>query len=628
MLIPIDPDCKPSDAGQGARLVHVLSKPVVLGLLLAVVLLATYWPVRNYEFTCYDDPSYFSSNPHVLGGFTWANVAWAFTSVEVANWHPLTWLSLMLDAELFGGSPIAPHLVNLLFHIGNTILLFVLLQYLTSAVWRSAIVAALFALHPLHVESVAWITERKDVLSLFFELLSLLAYAKSVTGIRQKPSLAFDCASFFDWVSLLFFVLALMSKPMAVTLPLLLLLLDWWPLRRITTHNLQSTIPRLVIEKAPYFILALTMSVITFIAQQKSGTVATLTKLSFSARIENAFVSYARYLGNTFYPVALAIPYPHPGFWPPALVLLAMGLFFGIGFFAIRQASKTSFFFTGWFWFVGTLVPVIGLVQVGDQAMADRYTYLPLIGIFIILAWGGAKLCEKWQLPRQMIVVATVGLFSFCILQTRSQLSYWENDGALFGHAVAVTRSNYTATVNLGSWFSKNGQIQEAMDCYHQALQIDPSNAPAYYNLGNLMAKLGNIKMAIDNYSQALQITPDQPQILNNLGLMQAQSKRFDLAMTNLELALRLKPDFADAQNNLGTILFAQKRFEEAGRRFYEAMKLEPANAVYCANLGDALVKMGNFKAAAECYQQAVQLAPDNQKLKAKLLSLGDPSAK
>jgi len=595
-----------------SRFARLLSNPVFLCLLLAAMTLIVFWPVINCDFIDYDDPDYFSSNSHVLGGLTWANVTWAFTTHFAANWHPLTWLSLMLDAELFGKSPAGPHFTNLLFHATNAVLLFLLLRQLTSAIWRSALVAALFALHPLHVESVAWISERKDVLSAFFALLALIAYARFAGESKvQSPK-----SKVFYALALLMFALGLMAKPMLVTLPFILLLLDWWPLQRFRVQGL-------ILEKIPFLALSAISCVVTFVVQQKGGAVATLTRFSTSARIENTFISYALYLGKTFWPDPLAVPYPFVEHWKSPLVIYSAALMIGLSIMAVFFARKFPFVFTGWFWFAGTLIPVIGLVQVGAQSLADRYIYLPLIGIFIIVVWGAAEIVSKWQMFRcPMIALAAIILIA-CSAQTRKQIGYWQNDGTLFSHALAVTKNNYIACVNLGTWHSKNGRVKEALDCYSRALQMSPNDPSVLYDVGNAFAKLGNWDEAIRDYCRALQIAPDQPDILDNFGFALAVNKQFDEAVTNFEAALKVKPDFADAHNNLASVLFRQGKFDEAGRHFYEALRLEPDNPQIYVNLGDTLVRLGNAKAAAECYQQALQLEPDNAAVKAKLQSLG-----
>jgi len=622
-------------AGLKSQSEDLLSRPLVIGLLLALVTLFVYWPVRHFDFLGYDDPGYFSENAHVLAGLSGNNVLWAFTTGDAANWHPLTWLSLMLDAEVFGNNPQGPHLVNLLFHAANTVLVFLLFRQLTALTWRSALVAALFALHPLHVESVAWIAERKDLLCAFFWLPTLMAYARYVTlaKVRNPKSKNFYALAVF------LFALALMSKPMAVTLPFLLLLLDWWPLNRISNFKFQISNSEnwrvwlaagkpLFFEKIPFFTLSAAASLVTFVVQQKGDAVASLATFPVSARIENAFVSYARYLGKTLCPVSLANPYPHPGYWPFAFVVLSVLLFVILGGLAMRAARKYPFVFTGWFWFAGMLVPVIGLVQVGNQAMADRYSYLPVIGLFVILVWGLAGLAANWSIPKAPATGAVVFMLLVGAVKTREQLSYWQNDGTLFGHALAVTENNYVASINLGSWLSKNGQVQAALDHYYAALKMSPADPVALYDVGNAFARLGNLDEAVADYRRALQLAPDRPNLLNNLGCVLMEEKQLPEAITNFEAVLKIKPDFADAENNLATALFKLGRYEESARHFYTALKLAPDNAQICSNLGDALARLGKLEAAAECYQQALQMAPDDRSFAAKLKALQSRMAK
>jgi Flp pilus assembly protein TadD len=533
--------------------------------------------------------------------------------------------------------------------LANTVLVFLLLRRLTAANWRSALVAALFALHPLHVESVAWISERKDVLSTFFGLLTLLFYAgyaqrmtsdgwpafaalrrgEQVTGIEETTpapcSLRVTChASLFYGLALLFFALGLMSKPMLVTLPLVMLLLDWWPLGRVSSVECRVSRARhLVVEKIPFFILSMISCVVTFIVQQKGGAVVTLMKISLAGRIENAFVSYARYLGKTFWPVNLAVLYPHPIYWDAGLVVFSLMLVIGLSVAAVWLGRRFPFAFTGWFWFVGTLVPVIGLVQVGIQSMADRYTYVPLIGVFTILVWGLGAVCARRRVPRPLIIFLAMTVLVACAFRTRDQLRHWQNDETLFRHALAVTKNNYLAYNNLGTWLSKKGQIAEAMDCFHKSLQINPDNADVLYNLGNAFAKLSNWDAAINNYQHALQITPNQPDVLDNLGFALAAKKQFADAVVCFKAALKLDPDNADVHNNLATVLFIQKNHNEAVRHFREALRITPDNPQIYVNLGDALVKQGQTAEAMRCYQEALRRKPGDPQIKAKLQALG-----
>jgi len=589
-------------------------------MLLAVATLAVYWPVKSYDFVNYDDPDYVTANPHVQTGLTWANAAWAFTTGRAGNWHPLTWLSLMLDVELFGSGPARLHLTNLLFHTANTVLLFLLLRRLTAATWRSALVAALFALHPLHVESVAWVSERKDVLCAFFGLLSLWAYARYAGAeIGNRKS---EIGNYI--LALFFFALGLMSKPMLVTLPFVMMLLDWWPLGRITNYELRITNFKLLLfEKIPFFALAAVSCVVTFIAQQNSGAVAALVKIPMAARLENAFVSIARYLGKTFWPVSLANPYPHPGHWPILPALLAFALFAGLSSMAIGFRNKFPYVFTGWFWFVGTLVPVIGLVQVGIQSMADRYTYMPLIGVFTILVWGLGAVCANRRLPKPLIFFLAMTVLAACAFRTRDQLRHWQNNEMLFRHTLAVTKNNYLAYNNLGTWLSKKGRIAEAMDCFNKSLQIEPDDSDVLYNFGNAYAKIGNWDEAISNYQRALQIAPAQADILDNLGFALAAKKQYGEAVTNFEAALKLDPDSADAHNNLATVLFIERRFDEAARQYQEALRINPDDPHIYSNLGDVLVRLGQIPDAVKCYQEALRLDPGDAAVEGRLRALG-----
>jgi len=642
----------------------IFERPLIICLLLAVMTLAVYWPAIHCDFLNYDDPLYFTSNPHVLTGLTPGNVVWAFTTEHASNWHPVTWLSLMLDAQWFGEGPMGPHLTNLLLHTANTMLLFLLLRRLMSlrpnqsvgatapqaaATWPSALVAALFALHPLHVESVAWVAERKDVLSAFFGLLSLWAYARYAEEFKVRSS---KFKVFFA-LSLLFFALGLMSKPVLVTLPLVMVLLDWWPLQRVTSLRSEATarqasdkcqvtgsgdggsemgdvgvatLNRLVFEKWPFLALSAVSCVVTFVVQQKTGAVVALTSYSLSERVANAFVSYARYLGKVFWPASLATPYPHPGHWPLGLVLFAVVLFAALCVAAVWWRQKFPFVPVGWFWFVGMLVPIIGLVQVGDQSMADRYTYLPLIGVFLVFVWGMGEACVHWRVAKPTAIFFAGFMLAVCALQTRGQLSYWQNSGALFRHALAVTENNYVAENNLGTWLARQGQIADAMDCYRQSLKIKPGNVDALFDLGNAFARLGDWDDAIADYRRALEIAPDQADVLDNLGFALAAKGQFAEAITNFEAALKLNPDSAGAHNNLATVLFRQQRFDEAAQQYREALRLTPDNPQIYANLGDTLVRLGRTIDAVKCYQAALQLEPDDARIRAKLQALGAPA--
>lgn len=380
---------------------------------------------------------------------------------------------------------------------------------------------------------------------------------------------------------------------------------------------------RLVLEKIPFFALSAASCVVTFITQQKHGAVAALVNIPMFDRFENALVSVARYLGKTFWPATLATPYPHPGHWPALPALLAFVLFASLCAAAVGFRKRLPFAFTGWFWFVGMLVPVIGLVQVGNAAMADRYTYLPLTGMFIVLVWGAAEAALHWRLPRLAVAVVALILLLAAACRTRDQIGCWQNSGTLFSHTLAVTENNFVAENNLGTWLSGNGQIAEAMDCFRVSLQIQPDNPDALFNLGNALAKLGNWDEAIKYYRHALQTTPAQADILNNMGYALAAKKQFAEAVTNFEAALILNPDSADTHNNLAAILFIEHRFDEAARHYREALRLTPGDPRIYANLGDDLVRLGQIPDAVKCYEEALRLKPGDAAVEARLRALG-----
>jgi Tfp pilus assembly protein PilF len=415
-----------------------------------------------------------------------------------------------------------------------------------------------------------------------------------------------------------------MSKPMLVTLPFVMLLLDYWPLGRVSSVECRVSRARhLVVEKIPFFALSAVSCWVTFLVQQKAGAVAALTRFSVSARMGNAFVSYARYLEKTFWPVSLATPYPYVEHWPWECIWSAVMLFVGLCVAAVWLGRKFPFGFTGWFWFVGTLVPVIGLVQVGGQSMSDRYGYVPLIGLFMVLAWGGGELWSRRCLPKPFLVLVVVLLLAAGAWLTRIQVGYWQNTEMLFRHALAVTENNYTACVNLGTCLSARGDVQGAVNCYYQALRMNPSEPSVLYDLGNGFAKLGMWDEAIANYRKALEISPNQADILGNLGFALAAKKQYAEAIMNFEAALKIDPDSAATHNNFATVLFIQKRFNEAVRHFRAALRITPGNPQIYSNLGDALVKQGQTAEAVKSYQKALRLKPGDPKIRAKLQALG-----
>lgn len=509
-------------------------RAALIALLLALVTLAIYWPATHFDFINYDDPDYVIYNSALQHGITPASVAWAFKTDHASNWHPLTWLSHMADVSFYGLDPGRHHLTNLLFHAANVVLLFLVLWQLTGATWRSALVAALFGWHPLHVESVAWISERKDVLSTFFWLLTMSCYARYARGSKINYGLAF-----------FFFACGLLSKPMIVTLPFVLLLLDFWPLQRF-----KLGIRRLVLEKTPFFVLTILDCAATFRAQQASHSVVSLPTLSFWERLANAIVSPLLYLWKTVWPADLALPYPYSHFWGFWTGLGAGFVLLTISSLALGRSRRQPYFTVGWFWFLGTLVPVIGLVQVGLQPMADRYTYVPLIGIFIMVAWAIPEEWARWPRPG-FISGATVGaILIFLAATTEKQLSYWRNSITLFSHTVETTSNNILAEYNLGEALARQGDETDAVTHYERAIAMHPNPVEAQYN--------------------------SQLQAHYNLGLIYLSHQKWSRAAEQFRACLQDDPHLARAHLNLATALTKLGQNAEAAAEQHIAERLEP----------------------------------------------------
>lgn len=494
---------------------------------LALFTLLLYAPARTNDFVNYDDPDYVTSNSHVHAGLTPAGIKWAFTTGHASNWHPLTWLSHMMDCQFYKLNPAGHHSTNILFHSTNVILLFQLLRMMTGRIWPAAFVAALFGWHPLHVESVAWISERKDVLSTFFWLLTLMAYSRYVKESGREDGRN----KLFYGLALLFFALGLLSKPMVVTLPCVLLLLDFWPFQRLNLNFKIENKPWILLEKIPFLILSVASCVATYFVQDKGGAVAQIAVLPLGDRIANAFVSYLRYVGKMFLPNDLSVLYPHPGKWPVGILISGI-LFVVIGsVLAAWFGRERRYLAVGWFWFLGTLVPVIGLVQVGIQSMADRYSYIPHIGLFIMVAWGVADLSSKWKDRTALLTMAGGITLISCLLLTWNQEKHWKNSLTLFGNAVRVTKDNYLAFNNLGYFLDHDGKVDEAMTNYQRSLEINPNYDEARNNLGLIMAKKGRYEDAIMHYQMALRVNPNRVEVLNNLG--NALSEKGDAGSSN-----------------------------------------------------------------------------------------------
>lgn len=578
-------------------------------LFLVISILAVYWQVRNYPFVNYDDRSYVTQNQYVQDGLTLKSIAWCFTTVRSSNWHPLTWLSHMLDCQLYGMNPGQHHLTNVLFHILNTLLLFLVLKKMTGDFWQSSFVAALFALHPLHVESVAWVAERKDVLSTFFWIMTLWSYTRYVER------------SGFDryLLVLLFFILGLMAKPMLVTLPFVLLLLDYWPLKRFQfeksgygNKSEQGRFPlSLILEKIPLFVLSSASSVATYLVQNISGAVSPLDALPFKVRIANAMVSYASYIGKMIWPHNLSVFYPYPKDILLWKIAGASFLLVAITVVVFMMAKTKPYFVVGWLWYIGTLVPVIGLVQVGMQAMADRYTYVPLIGIFITIAWGTPDLVSKWRYKRIGLAAITTVVLTILMITSRLQIRYWSNSTTLFEHAINVTVDNSVAHVNIGEALAEHGNTEAAVRHFYEALRIKPDLVAPLLNIGVTLREKGKIDEAINHFLKVLLFKPDCVEAYSELADTLKKKGDFVGAVKYYLEAIRIKPDQAKLYNNLGAILAYQNKGKEAVGYFYKALQIDPTYAGAYYNLGKVFVNEGKIEDAILNYRKALSVNKD-----------------
>ncbi|MBZ5621111.1 MAG: tetratricopeptide repeat protein [Acidobacteriia bacterium] len=587
------------------------SRPDVwICLALLVATFAVYAQVRQFDFVNFDDPEYVGANPHVRHGITLPAIVWAFTSGEAANWFPVTRLSHILDCQFFGLQSGWHHLTNVLFHALATVLLFVFLRRATDARWPSAWVAFLFELHPLHVESVAWIAERKDVLSAFFWFLALWAYVR----YAERPT-----AGRYLLV-LLPFGLGLMAKPMIVTLPFVLLLLDIWPLRRAPFSGLplsqaQLLWKKLLWEKLPFFTLSSAVAVITYQVQSSAGAVEALN-VPLATRAGNALVSYIVYIAKVLWPDRLAVFYPYPPDLPVWKPVLAGLLILAITALVLGSLRGYPYLAVGWLWYLGTLLPVIGLVQVGAQARADRYTYVPMIGLSIMLAWGAADLVRRWPRRKAGVIALAAATCVSCVPLTWAQIEHWKNSETLFQHALEVTTGNDVAHHNLGVALSTvPGRLPEAISHYQAALRIKPNSARTHTDLGSALAKIpGRLPEAIGEFKAALEISPDSAIPHNDLG--NALSKipgRLPQAISEYETALRLNPDYPEAHNNLGSAMAKTGRLPEAIAQFEAALRLEPDDAEAHTNLGSALANLpGRLADAIAEYRAALRVEPNS----------------
>jgi tetratricopeptide (TPR) repeat protein len=532
--------------------------------LLAAGVLVLYWPVTGFEFILMDDHLYLHDNPDIRKGLSWEGIAWAMTTLYATNWHPLTWLSLLADYECYGWNAAGYHVSNLLLHVLNTVLLFAALRRMTGETWKCFAVAALFGVHPLNIESVAWIAERKNLLSTLFLILTLFAYVRYV----ERPG----------WMrylqSLFFFALGLMAKPMLVTVPFLLLLLDCWPLRRFqplaepVDHRPSQPVGaglclgRLLKEKLPFFVLSLGSALITLYAAKRGGAICSLEEIPFWSRIGSAAVSYAGYLKKMVWPVDLAIFYPYPAFRPAWHYGAAFVLVAAVSVFVVLKRRRHPYLVTGWLWYLVTLVPVIGFVQVGYQSMANRYAYIPLLGIFIMIVWGTSALRSVAAL-RRFLPAACGCLILIFLFSTWLQLPHWRDSEAAFSHAIKVTKDNFIAQSGLGDIWQNRGVFGMARLHYHEAIRIKPDFAQAHNNFSVMLFREGGIKEAEAGFREALKHKPDLAEAHNNLGEVLRVRKRFTEAAAHYSRALELKPGYVEAQNNLAQLIRDAKRSGE-----------------------------------------------------------------
>ncbi len=629
-------------------------REIVIGALLIGAALAVYLPVIYFDFTNYDDPAYILENIPVLAGLNWESIQWAFTHSHSGNWHPLTWMSHMLDCQLYGTNASGHHLTSVVFHCLNTLVLYGMLRSLTGAMWRSVFVAGLFALHPLHVESVAWVAERKDVLSGGFGLLCLWAYGAYVKTRADLPEPAPGKASFrrgprpeaYYALSLALFALGLMCKPMLVTWPCLMLVLDYWPLRRLPRAGETQTrmALRLVGEKIPFFALSVAGCFITFLTQQGAGALAPLNSAPMAARISNAVTAYFLYIKKLAWPTRLSVIYLDTGTSSAVFVLVASLVLVALTVLVWRLRRSRPYLLTGYAWYLGTLVPVIGIIKVGNQSMADRYSYLPAIGLFIMLAWGVAELSSARH-GRTVIGTFAGAMLAAAALLAQNQLRVWQNTETLFRHAIAVTENNYIAYNSLAFYLADLGESRQADSWLRASLSINPNSAPAWNKLGSVLVKQERYTEAISNCLVALRINPGMPEAHTTLGLALLKQGQTNEALGHYAEALRLSPDYApahynlanalakqgqyenarehyeaslrsdpysaDAHNNLAYLLAREKRLDEAIAHFRIALHRQPGSWQARYGLGEVLAKQGRFAEAGLEYSEVVRQRPE-----------------
>jgi tetratricopeptide (TPR) repeat protein len=604
---------------------------ICLGLVVATALV--YLPILSNGFINFDDPLYVTENSRVQQGLSWSGIKWAFTTQSASNWHPLTWLSHMLDCQLYGLNSRGHHATSLWFHCANVVLLFQLLRRLTHAIWPSAFVAALFGLHPLHVESVAWIAERKDVLSTFFWLLALMAYtiyaearkpdkesgkAEGISGSKRIALMSYLAAWFC-------FALGLLCKPMVVTLPFVLLLLDLWPLGRIEPVSevgqkaaLRTQFSRwrwLVVEKIPFFLLSAVASVITYEVQRSAGAMVSFDHYTLPERISTAFVSYLAYLRKLFWPTALSPIYLHPGNWSWLQItssIACLALFCLIAVRALANPPRRLWLPCGWFWFLGTLVPVIGIIQVGNQTIADRYTYLPSVGIFIICAWGIAEATGRYR-RQKMLIAGASALAVVCLgIATFWQARYWKSSETLFTHALKVSANNYIAYLNLGTDLLQRHKLQEAITMLREGLRVSHDFPEAHLSLGEALAMAGQYEEAIEHFSAAARLKPQSAPAQLDWGMTLELQGKPGQGREHFIQAVTLQPHFFEAQIQLGNSLMREGQVDDAIKHFQQAVAEKPDSAEAHHYLATAFAVQQSYPEAGNEFNATLKIQPDN----------------
>jgi protein O-mannosyl-transferase len=589
--------------------------------MLLITTFAVYWQVRGFDFIYYDDGGYVFENFHVLNGWTAEGFKWAFTTQHSRHWHPLTWLSHMTDCQLFGLNPGFHHLTSLFFHLANTLLLFIIFNRMTGALLKSALVAALFSVHPLHVETVVWLSDRKDLLCAFFWLLTLWAYIHYC----ERPGILRYLAVF------ILFTLAILSKSIAATLPFILLLMDYWPLGRFqraraiaesdskTEESLQSRVQkagvgRLLAEKVGFFSFAGVASLVAVLSMHWARNAEWWMLATDSELIAKAPVVCVIYIGKMIWPFGLMVPYPDLGkieVWETTGALFFLTL---ITVFAIRWAGKRPYLLFGWLWYLVTLVPVIGLVYGAPQKIADRYTYIPLVGLFIIIVWGIEDMMKRIPNRRTVLAASAGVLLSALAIGTWVQASYWKNSASMLEHALDLNPYNYSAMSRLGGFLAKQGKFREAADYYYQVLEIKPDYAKAHTNLGAALMRLGESQEALQHYEEALRIDFSDWKAHYNRGNLLAGKGDLEKAIIEYREALKINPDHARTHNNLGVVLIRQGKLKDAIGHYSEAVRLNPNFPEAHYNLGRALAEQGDLKDAMEHYAEAVKIRPGYSK--------------